>query len=181
MLVFRVLGPRAAASFAHEAGGHRWQGVPPNEKRGRVHTSTVTVAVLQEPAAHEEAFELDPRDLEETFTRGSGPGGQHRNTSDTAVVLRHRPTGIRVRIERGRTRPVNQRTARAVLRARLAAMQRDEASATQNSARREQVGSGMRGDKIRTVAEQRDRVTCHRTGRSTSLRRYLRGDFSDLR
>lgn len=144
-----------------------------------MHTSTVTVAVLTEPTEHD--CVLDPRDLVETFTRGSGPGGQHRNTSDTAVVLHHKPSGLRVRIENGRSRPVNQRTAREVLRARLNAMQRGQHNDARNAQRREQLGSGMRGDKIRTVAEQRDRVTCHRTNRSTTLRKYLRGDMSELR
>ncbi len=142
-------------------------------------TSTVTVAVLSEPKPHE--LTIDERDVDETFTRGSGPGGQHRNTSDTAVVLHHRPSGIRVRIEKGRTRPDNQRTAWAVLRARIAAQQRSAAQSDRNHQRRTQVGSGMRGDKVRTIAEQRDRVTCHRTGKSTTLRKYLRGDLSDLR
>ena len=117
--MLRITGRGAAAAFAREAGGHRWQRVPPNEKRGRVHTSTVTVAVLDEPSEHE--LRIAPEDLDESFTRGTGPGGQHRNKRETAVVLRHVPTGITVRVDGGRSRHLNRQSALGLLRSRLLA------------------------------------------------------------
>ena len=171
-------GNKAAAAFEHEPGGHRWQRVPPNEKRGRVHTSTVTVAVLDAPKDHE--VKIDPRDLDESFTRGSGAGGQHRNKTDSCVVLVHRPSGIKVRIDGGRSQYINRQTALSVLRARLKAEGDTKATRGRNNRRRSQVGSGMRGDKIRTVAVQRDQVSDHRTGRTMTVRRYMRGHLGDV-
>jgi peptide chain release factor 1 len=164
--------------FAGEAGGHRWQRVPPTEKRGRVHTSTLTVAVLAEPTAAD--GRLDPSDLEETFTGGGGKGGQHQNKRSTAVVLVHRPTGIRVRIE-SRSQHANRRTVLEVMRARVAALHGERGRARYNRERQRQVGSGMRGDKVRTVRVRHRVVVDHRTGKRTSYRRYTRGYIADLR
>jgi len=177
-VLVRVTGKNAKELFRHEPGGHRWQRIPPTEKRGRKQSSTVTVAVLEEPKAHE--VQIDPRDLEESFTRGSGKGGQHRNKTDTCVVLKHLPTDIRVRVDGGRSQHVNRETALGVLRARLKETGSERASKDRNARRRRQVGSGMRADKVRTVALQRDTVTDHRTGRTTSAKAYLRGRLSDL-
>ena len=177
-LLLRVEGPRAAALFRHEPGGHRYQRVPPTEKRGRVHTSTITVAVMPEPEAGK--VRVDPRDLDETFTRGSGKGGQHRNKTETAVVLVHRPTGVRVRIDGGRNQHVNRQHALDVLRARLQQRADEGASARHNARRRSQVGSGMRGDKVRTIAMQRGTVTDHRSGKTIALRDYRRGQLEGL-
>lgn len=177
-LSFRVTGKRAARCFSQEAGGHRWQRVPPTEKRGRVQTSTVTVAVLEEP--RESELHIDPRDLEESFTRGSGAGGQHRNKTDTAVLLKHKPSGITVRVDGGRSQHTNRLTALNVLRAKLKAGQDAANSSERRGRRRQQVGSGMRGDKRRTVAVQRDSVVDHVTGRSTSFRDYSRGKLESL-
>jgi len=174
----RVTGRGAARAFCHEAGGHRFQRVPPNEKRGRVHTSTVTVAVLEQPSEHD--VHLDERDLDEKFTRGSGPGGQHRNKTDTCVVLTHRPTGIRVRVDGGRSQPINRQTAREVLRARLKEAGDAHLTRERNASRRRQVGCGARGDKVRTIAIQRDTVTDHVTGKSMKARAYLRGNLRPL-
>jgi peptide chain release factor 1 len=177
-LLFRAAGKSADVAFANEGGGHRWQRVPPSEKRGRVHTSTVTVVVLPEPREHE--IRIDDRDLDEAFTRGSGAGGQHRNKTDSCVLLTHKPTGIKVRIDGGRSQHINRQTALAVLRARLKAGERDRASKGRNASRRAQVGSGMRGDKRRTIALQRDSVTDHALGTTTTWKRYSRGFVSDL-
>lgn len=175
----RVRGRGAKAAFAGEPGGHRWQRVPPSEKRGRVHTSTVTVAVLDEPTEVELA--LDERDLEEAFVRGSGKGGQHRNTTSNAVQLVHRPSGVRVHVDGGRSLKDSRRAARALLRARLLATERDAALGARERTRRQQVGSGMRADKVRTVQVQNGRVVDHRTGKRTALSRYLKGDLDALR
>lgn len=164
--------------FAHEAGGHRWQRIPPTEKRGRVHTSTVTVAVLSDAVA--KSVQLRDSDLEESFVRGSGAGGQHRNKTATCVVLLHKPTKIRVRIDGGRSQHVNRQTALAVLKARLAAQQALSSKKQHNQKRKAQIGSGQRGDKIRTIQVRNDRVVDHRTGRKTTLRRFLRGYLEDL-
>ena len=177
--VLRVSGKKVLACFRGEAGGHRWQRVPPTEKRGRVHTSTISVVVLPEPSERE--LRIDPADLDESFTRGSGAGGQHRNKTDTAVILVHRPTGIRVRIDGGRSQHHNRVTALAVLRAKLAAAREAERRAKRNAARKEQAGSGMRGDKIRTIRVRHDEVVDHRTGRRTTYKRYARGFLADLR
>lgn len=173
-----MIGRGALDAFRHEPGGHRWQRIPPTEKRGRVHTSTVTVAVLEQPADHEVV--IDPRDLEESFTRGSGKGGQHRNKTDTCVVLRHLPTGISVRVDGGRSQHVNRQTAMQLLRTRIKGEADERAVGARNASRRTQLGSGMRGDKIRTVALQRDTVTDHETGRSMIARDYLRGHLRRL-
>ena len=174
----RVTGKNADLAFCHEAGGHRFQRVPPNEKRGRVHTSTVTVAVLQEPKKHE--VELDERDLDETFTRGSGPGGQHRNKTDTCVILTHRPTGIKVRVDGGRSQPINRETAREVLRARLYAAGSTKITKERNKKRRGQIGGGARADKRRTVAVQRNQVVDHQTEKRMSYEQYRRGHLALL-
>lgn len=174
----RVSGRNASAAFCHEAGGHRFQRVPPNEKRGRVHTSTVTIAVLEEPSEHE--IQIDPRDLDESFTRGSGKGGQHRNKTDSCVILRHIPSNIMVRIDGGRSQHCNRQTALGVLRARLKAA--DSASSTKhrNATRRRQIGGGARGDKVRTIAIQRDIVTDHGTGKTMTAKAYLKGHLRPL-
>lgn len=175
LVVFQVSGPGAEEAFRDEAGGHRWQRVPPTEKRGRVHSSTITVAVLPEPSATEVV--LAPRDLEWSYCTGSGPGGQHRNKTETAVQLRHRPTGTMVRCETERSKLQNQATALALLRARLWQAAHERATASRAAERRRQVGTGMRGDKRRTVREQDGVVTDHATGRQWSLREYLRGNW----
>jgi peptide chain release factor 1 len=175
----KVRGKRVGAIFADEAGGHRWQRVPPTEKRGRVHSSTVTVVVLT--PAEEAKISIAADELEEQFTRGSGAGGQHRNKTSTAVILKHRPSGIMVRVDGGRSQDMNRKTAVELLQARLQQQASDAAIAGRNAARREQAGSGMRGDKIRTVQVQGDVVVDHRRGTRMSYRVYARGQIDGLR
>jgi peptide chain release factor 1 len=154
------------------------QRVPPTEKRGRVHTSTVTIAVL--PVPEHKNLDIDTRDLEWKTCRGSGAGGQHRNTTDSAVQLTHKPTGLMVRCESERSQHQNKAMALDVLRSRLAQHQEDRTQAKRNQKRRQQVGTGMRGDKRRTIALQRDQVVDHRTGRRMSAKKYLRGEVDGL-
>lgn len=149
--------------------------MPPTERRGRVHTSTITVAVLPEPA--EIDVRLDERDLEETTMRGSGPGGQHRNKTDSAVRLLHRPTGLVVRCESERDQSQNRRVARAVLRARLWDLEHTRTRGARDADRRAQVGTGMRGDKRRTIRTQDDQVTDNVSGRTWRFKDYERGDW----
>lgn len=163
-------------TFAEEAGGHRWQHVPRNDKRGRVQTSTVTVAVLGEPSAFEVPA-LDPRDLDITTCRAGGSGGQHVQKTDSAVRIEHRPTGLVVRCETERSQSYNRETALAILRARLFELRSGEASAARASERKRQIGSGQRGDKRRTIAVQRDSVVDHVTGRAWRYADYERGKW----
>lgn len=174
LLVFRALG-RTETLFQDEAGGHRWQRVPPNEKRGRVHTSTVTVAVLAEPT--DVQIRLDERDLEFRTCRASGAGGQKVNKTDSAVQLTHKPTGLMVRVETERSQHQNRATALALLRARLWEAERTRKANEREANRKAQVGSGMRGDKRRTIRAQDGQVNDHPTGRRWNLKEYLRGDW----
>ena len=178
MVILRAEGKRAADVFRHEPGGHRCQRIPPNEKRGRVHTSTVTVAVL--PEVEERDFRIDPRDLDIKTCRGSGAGGQHRNVTDSAVQVKHIPTGLIVRCEAERSQGQNKERALALLRTRLAAAASERATDSRADSRRTQVGSGMRGDKVRTYRWQDDTVTDHQTGKRATLRRVLRGELEAL-
>ncbi|MBX3187488.1 MAG: PCRF domain-containing protein [Labilithrix sp.] len=168
-------GEGVAEAFADEAGGHRWQRIPPGERRGRVHTSTITVAVLPEQEGI--AVSVDPRDLAWRATRGSGAGGQHRNKTCSAIDLVHVPTGLSVHCETERSQHRNRAIARARLAARLEEGARAHAEASRAADRRGQVGSGMRGDKRRTIRCQEGVVVDHPTGRTWRLKEYLRGDF----
>lgn len=170
-----VEGQFAWDAFQHEAGGHRWQRIPPNDKRGRMQTSTVTVAVMEEPPAS--LLVIRPQDLEWAFSRGSGAGGQHRNKTESAVDLTHRPSGVVVHCESERSQLQNKAIALSMLRARLWEDQQSKARAAQNGARRQQLGSGARGDKSWTVRTQDDTVTYGGTGQKFRLRAYLAGDY----
>ena len=170
-----VTGAGSRSLFANEAGGHRWQRIPPTEKRGRVHTSTVTVAVLDPDAVVGQV--LNPKDVEVVTARGSGPGGQNRNKTESCVVATHRPTGIQVRIDNERSQHQNRAMAFKVLAARLYEMERERLQGQRESDRRQQVGSGQRGDKVRTYRTQDDQVTDHRLGVKSSLRKWYDGDW----
>lgn len=155
--------------FAAEAGGHRWQRVPPNERHSRVHTSTVTVSVLP---LMDEPPPFGTVRIE--TTRGDGPGGQHRNKTDSCVVATHVATGLQVRID-GRSQFKNKQTALRVLSAKVAAQHAGKASETQNSLRAQQIGSGMRGDKIKTYRERDDLVIDHVSGQKSRLSDWRKG------
>jgi peptide chain release factor 1 len=173
--VLRVSGRGATVLFAGEPGGHRWQRHPLNDKRGRIHTSTITVAVLPEPRAHEVLLRDDEITIE--TMRGSGAGGQHRNKTDSAVRVTHLPTGIVVRCESERSQSLNKETALAVLRARIAEAARSGAAGERAEDRRRQIGTGMRGDKRRSIRTQDDHVTDHVDGRTWRFKAYARGDW----
>lgn len=178
MAVLRIKGKKAYASFRHEAGGHRWQRVPPTEKRGRVHTSTITVAVL--PVQKQARVSLAIKDVDIKTCRGSGAGGQHRNTTDSAVQATHIPTGLSVRIESERSQHQNRQVALEILQARLADQANGSIRASRADKRKRQLGSGQRGDKRRTIALQRGTVFDHKLGRSVRAKAYQRGDLSGL-
>lgn len=167
VLLLHFEGPDAVIfPLKQEAGGHRYQRVPPTEKNGsRVHTSTVTVAVLQGQGIVAPA--LREADIRERITKGTGPGGQNRNKRETAVILTHMPTGIEVKAEAERTQEGNRRVAMGTLRERVAAHYAGAAHASQNQERKAQVGCGARGDKRRTY--RADGVTDHVTGKRAQL------------
>lgn len=178
IIAFRVVGKDAARVFKNEPGGHRWQRIPPTEKKGRVQTSTVTVAVLREPTPTE--LNIPDKDIEFSTCRSSGSGGQSVNTTNSAVILVHTPTLTRVRCESERSQLQNRATAMAVLRARLLALKEDAQSTSLNASRKNQVGSGMRGDKVRTIRVQDGIVTDHILDVKVPLKEYLRGEFGPI-
>lgn len=175
LIVLRAVGALADAQFRDEAGGHRWQRVPPNERHGRVQTSTITVAVLPEPA--EAVIRIREADVDETDCLGTGSGGQKRNKTASTVLLTHRPTGLQVRCESTRSQHQNRIAAWALLRARLWAREQGRLDGERAESRRRQVGSGMRGDKRRTIRAQEGTVVDHLTGKRWSLRDYVRGSW----
>jgi len=176
---FKVTGKDAKKAFKNEGGGIRWQRVPPTERGGLVHTSTITVAILTEVTASE--IYIDPKDLEFKATRGSGSGGQHKNVTDSAVQLTHKPSGIRIRCEAGRSQHDNKEQALEVLRAKLKQAEADKVTSACNDKRRSQVGTGMRGNKVRTIRMQDDIVIDHHTNKRTTAKKYLKGNLKDLK
>jgi peptide chain release factor 1 len=170
-----VKGRGARALFEAEAGGHRWQRVPPTERKGRVHSSTITVAVLDQVS--EAQLVIPPQDVEWEFCKASGAGGQHLQKTESAVVLKHLPTGITVRCQSERSQHANKEIAMVILRARVVERRQSEAGAARAQLRRAQIGSGQRGDKRRTVRVLDDSVTDHETGRSWRFKDYRRGTW----
>jgi peptide chain release factor 1 len=173
---FITSGTGAFNAFASEAGGHRFQRVPPTEKRGRRQTSTVTVAVLE--MIDDVDLKINQSDLEWEFYIGSGPGGQHKQKNETAVRLKHLPSGIVVNCQDSRHRHRNQERALEILRAKLGNKIKCEQAEKENKDRKKQIGSGMRGDKVRTYRFQDDRAIDHRTGKKVKLSKVLNGDLS---
>jgi peptide chain release factor 1 len=176
---FAVKGQGAYSVFKFEGGTHRVQRVPQTESQGRIHTSTATVAVL--PEAEDVDVELDPGDLQVDVYRSSGPGGQSVNTTDSAVRITHRPTGIVVSMQDEKSQLQNRDKALRVLRARLYERALAEQRAELAADRRAQVGTGERAEKIRTYNFPEDRVTDHRVGvKVHGVPRLLDGDLEEL-
>jgi peptide chain release factor 1 len=176
--VYGIKGSGAYSVYKFEGGTHRVQRVPDTESQGRIHTSTATVAVM--PEAEDVDVEVDDKDLEIDVYRSSGPGGQSVNTTDSAVRITHRPTGIVVAMQDERSQLQNKAKAMRVLRARLYEAERERQQAEQAAARKEQVGRGERAEKIRTYNFPQDRVTDHRVGVSARLQDVLAGDLDEF-
>jgi peptide chain release factor 1 len=176
---FAVKGHGAYSVFKFEGGTHRVQRVPQTESQGRIHTSTATVAVL--PEAEDLDVEVNPNDLQIDVYRSSGPGGQSVNTTDSAVRITHKPTGIVVSMQDEKSQLQNRERAMRVLRARLYERALAEQQAELAADRRSQVGTGDRAEKIRTYNYGERRVTDHRTKLTVhNLDQVLEGELEEL-
>lgn len=178
-VAFMTKGDGVWSHLKHEGGPHRVQRVPVTESQGRIHTSSATVTVL--PEADEVEVDIDANDLDIDTYRASGPGGQSVNTTDSAVRLTHRPTGLVVSMQDEKSQLQNKAKALRVLRARLLKLHQDEAASSQAAAKRDQVKGGGRADKIRTYNYKESRVTDHRIGLTIyKLDRVLAGELDEV-
>jgi peptide chain release factor 1 len=176
---FAIKGDGAYSVFKWEGGVHRVQRVPVTESQGRIHTSTATVAVM--PEAEEVEVEIDPNELKIDVYRSTGPGGQSVNTTDSAVRITHLPTGLVVSMQDEKSQIQNRAKALRVLRARLYEQERAKQQAEADAARRSQIGSGERAEKIRTYNYPENRVTDHRIKLTLhKLDQVLEGSLDDL-
>jgi peptide chain release factor 1 len=178
-LSFVVKGADAWSRLKHEAGPHRVQRVPVTESQGRVHTSAATVAVL--PEAEEVDIRIDPNELEIDVYRSSGPGGQSVNTTDSAVRMTHKPTGLVVTCQDEKSQLQNKEKALRILRSRLLDLEHEQQAEELSSTRRDQVKGGGRSEKVRTYNFKENRVTDHRVGITLhALDQVLAGQLDEI-
>jgi peptide chain release factor 1 len=177
-IIFNMTGEEAYKFLKFESGVHRVQRVPATETQGRIHTSTATVAVL--PEAEEVDVQINPQDLDISTMRASGAGGQHVNTTDSAVMMVHKPTGVTVYCADERSQIKNRAKALTVMRSRLLQAKVDEEHAKYAAERKGQIGTGDRSERIRTYNYPQGRLTDHRIGLSLSLPTIVEGDLDDL-
>ena len=178
-VIFKVSGQAVFRQMRYESGVHRVQRVPATEAQGRIHTSTSTVAVL--PEAEEVDLELKPDEIRIEVCRAGGPGGQGVNTTDSAVQVLHIPTGMIVRCQDGRSQQKNKEKALAILRSRLLEQKQREEAEKYAAHRKSQIGTGSRGEKIRTYNYPQNRVTDHRIELTLyNLDRFMEGDIDQM-
>jgi len=178
-IVFSVEGEQVYKKLKYESGTHRVQRVPATETQGRIHTSAATVAVLAE--AEEVDIEIKNEDLKIDTYRSSGAGGQHVNTTDSAIRITHIPTGVVVQCQDERSQHKNRAKAMRILRSKLFEAQQQQIEAEQSAARRSQIGSGDRSEKIRTYNYPQNRLTDHRINLTLyKLDRVMEGDLDDV-
>jgi len=178
-IIVHVKGKNVFKFLKFESGVHRVQRVPRTETQGRVHTSTITVAVL--PEATEVDVSINPGDLRIDVFRASGAGGQHVNTTDSAVRITHIPTGLVVSCQDERSQLKNKNKAMKVLQARLLEAERQRSQAERSAQRKKQIGSGGRAEKIRTYNYPQNRITDHRTNLTyKKLDIIMAGELDDL-
>lgn len=178
-ITFGVSGDGVWTRLKHEGGPHRVQRVPVTESQGRIHTSSATVTVL--PEAEEVEVDIDPNDLQVDYYRSSGPGGQSVNTTDSAVRLTHKPTGVTVSMQDQKSQLQNKAKAMKVLASRLLRREQDRQAAEHSDARRDQTGGGGRSEKVRTYNFKENRVSDHRIGFTIyKLDKVLAGELDDV-
>ncbi len=178
-LVAEISGQAIYQKLKQESGVHRIQRVPKTEKTGRIHTSTASVAIL--PEAKEKEIEVKESDLEITFSRAGGPGGQNVNKVETAVRILHKPTGLVVSSREERSQQKNREKALKILRAKLLDEKRQKENAALAKERREQIGTADRSEKIRTYNFLQDRVTDHRIKKSFhNIEKIMDGDLDAI-
>lgn len=166
-------------ALKQESGVHRVQRIPATERQGRVHTSTASVAVL--PIVEAKEVNLKEGDLEVTFSRAGGPGGQNVNKVESAVRITHKPTGIVVSCREERTQHANREKAMEVLRSKLFTIQHEQAVGSIDQIRRDQIGNAERSEKIRTYNYPDDRITDHRIGKKWgNLEKIIEGDLDPI-
>ena len=179
-VVLRIAGPGAYGRLRFESGGHRVQRVPATETQGRIHTSAATVAVMPEPD-ETQAVQLNPSELRIDTYRASGAGGQHINTTDSAVRVTHLPTGITAECQDGRSQHSNKAKALQVLTARLQEKDRSERAAAEAATRKGLIGSGDRSDRIRTYNFPQGRLTDHRINLTLyKVLQVMEGDLDEV-
>ena len=178
-LIAEIEGDRIFEELKNEAGVHRVQRIPKTEKSGRVHTSTASVAIL--PEIGEKEIQIKPADLEVSFFRSSGPGGQNVNKVETAVRIVHKPSGLVVASQAGRSQHANREAAMSILRAKLYEQKTIEEQAKLGGLRRDQIGSADRSEKIRTYNFPDDRITDHRIGKKFhNIEKILDGELEPI-
>jgi peptide chain release factor 1 len=174
-----IEGEGVFSYLKYESGVHRVQRVPATEAQGRIHTSTATVSVM--PEAEEVDIQINPADIQMDVMRSTGAGGQSVNTTDSAVRLTHKPTGVVVKCQQEKSQLKNRAQAMKMLRAKLYEMENEKRQSARDATRKSQVGSGDRSEKIRTYNFPQDRLTDHRIGLTRhNLAAVMDGDIDDM-